>query len=94
MNFQWVGWCREDNHDKVWALMPLTDGRYATVWGRRGKTLQSKIQAGWQSDRDKAVRSKRNKGYQQISLSQLETVYPEFQQDLEQTAVWVILRSA
>ena len=93
MNFQWVGWCRKDNHDKVWALMPLTDGRYATVWGRRGKTLQSKIQAGWQSDRDKAVRSKRNKGYQQISLSQLETVYPEFQQDLEQSAFWVALQA-
>ena len=93
MNFQWVGWCREDNHDKVWALMPLTDGRYATVWGRRGKTLQSKIQAGWQSERDKAIRGKRSKGYQQISLSQLETVYPEFRQDLEQSAFWVTLQA-
>lgn len=89
MNFEWVGWCKQEGHDKVWAIMPLQDGRFATVWGRRGKTLQSKVQDGW--DRRSLIRSKCNKGYQQITPSQLNVVYPNFREDLEKTALWLLL---
>jgi len=100
VNFEFVGWCNEDSHDKVWGVIVLKHGlkqwdikTYATFWGRRGKKLQHKIFKGDQWDIDKAVRSKVNKGYNKINQHKLDEVYPEFQMDLEKTAIWAMLRA-
>lgn len=89
IKFRWIGWCRELNHDKVWALLILNDGRYATFWGRRGKKLSCKVA----NNRDTwtMIKDKTRKGYQEITPSRLDQVYPEFRQDLEQTAFWTLL---
>ena len=60
-------------------------------WGRRGKKLQTKIdREGW--DLDKLIREKSEKGYKIIGNYELETVYPEFQNDLEKTTMWALLK--
>ena len=97
MEYNFIGWCKEDNHDKVWVCIQLDGdhwgGSFATVWGRRGKKLQHKVidhASTW--DMEKLVNSKYKKGYSKISKESLNTVYPEFESDLEQTAFWARLK--
>ena len=92
MNFHYIGWCKEERHDKVWVLIFLAQHKFLTIWGRRGKTLQHKLyhDLRW-GDIDKLIFSKSKKGYKSIDKLQLDQVYPTFQEDLERTAIWAIL---
>jgi hypothetical protein len=94
-----VGWCKEDNHDKVWGIILLQeDTRYpfinkcVTFWGRRGGKLQTKIFEDSLYKINNMFRKKLAKGYQEIDKSQLDNVYPEFESDLKKTAVWSMLK--
>jgi len=101
MEYEFIGWCRDEekNQDKVWIVIDLSADTinwshtrtYATVWGRRGKKLQHKIVHASGYDMDILIRRKRDKGYNRVIKSDLDRVYPEFEQDLEQTAVWAML---
>jgi len=98
MTFKWIGWCKENQHDKVWMIVQLNSdhhsGRFVTVWGRRGKKLQSKIQEYQESrEIDRLISSKEAKGYRRVEEKDLNSVYPEFQNDLEKTTVWALLTS-
>ena len=101
LNFKFIGWCKEGASDKVWAVIILREDRgnwayeytYATVWGRRGKRLSHKVFTGSDWDMTKLVNSKKNKGYLTVDKAKLDEVYPEFEQDLEKTAVWAMLCS-
>lgn len=104
MEFTWIGWNRENNSDKIWAVYPLDFTKpvvwfggkkymhitkYATVWGRRGKALQCNVVEG---NPDKKIREKQIKGYKQVQFTDLDTVYPEFPEDLEKAAFWATLK--
>ena len=95
INYRYIGWCNEDNSDKVWICIQLSGGhwygKYLTVWGRRGKQLQSKIIDVSDRDIGNLIRSKNSKGYRKIPQDKLNEVYPEFEQDLEKTAFWATL---
>ena len=97
INYKYIGWCRVDNSDKVWACIQLSGdrwyGKYLTVWGRRGKQLQSKIIDVSDRDIGNLIRSKDAKGYCEIPEDKLNEVYPEFEQDLERTAAWGMLQA-
>jgi hypothetical protein len=103
INYKFIGWCKEDNHDKVWVAIMLSDSpdaknyswgrcKWVTSWGRRGKKLQSKIFDGPIGELYKVKVSKIRKGYRDISPESLNHVYPEFQSDLEKTAIWSLLK--
>jgi len=97
MNYNFIGWCQEEKHDKVWVCIQLDGdhwgGSYATVWGRRGKKLQYKVIDNESLyNMEKLIRSKSKKGYTGINRDSLDLVYPEFQSDLEQTAFWARLK--
>lgn len=100
IKYEFIGWCQEDNSDKVWIAIDLSDGDinwahlrpYLTVWGRRGKRLQHKVVNCSGYAIDNLVRSKTNKGYRKVFKDELDQVYPEFQADLEKTAAWAILK--
>ena len=94
--YNFIGWCNEDKHDKVWVCIQLNGdkwgGRFATVWGRRGKKLQYKIidySSTW--DMEKLVNSKHKKGYAKIFEEDLNRVYPEFETDLKQIEFFATL---
>ena len=95
VNYKYIGWCSVDNSDKVWACIQLSGdrwhGKYLTVWGRRGKRLQSKIIDVSDRDIGNLIRSKDAKGYREIPEDKLNEVYPEFESDLEKTAFWATL---
>jgi len=98
MNYFWIGHCQDGTSDKVWGLIKLSDNQfyndYAAFWGRRGKKLQTKIHKNidhWTADKlsDKKI----DGGYKPIDPSRLDLIYPEFEQDLEVTAVWALLKA-
>ena len=97
VSYKFIGHCDEDNHDKVWVCMKLRgeqySGSYAAVWGRRGKKLSYIIHKDvYDWDMDKLIQSKINvKHYKKIDKSKLDTVYPEFDNDLKGIALWAIL---
>ena len=101
MNVMYVGWCKDGTHDKVWGVISLSDSstlrpwdesKFVIFWGRRGKTLRTKIETTTVYQVRQAFENKLDKGYREIKVSDLETVYPEFRSDLEKTAIWSILR--
>jgi len=104
MNYHWIGHCKEGTSDKIWGLICLNDNDheavnnpwtgydYVAFWGRRGKKLQTKVHKSigfYQAD--KLCDKKLDNGYITINTTRLEEVYPEFEQDLEQTTVWAML---
>lgn len=104
MNYEFIGWCKEGIHDKVWGVILLAQdvpvstawhfhtNKYITFWGRRGAKLQTKLVNGSKHDINQLSRKKLNKGYKEIDKSELDKVYPEFQSDLEKTAMWAMLK--
>jgi predicted DNA-binding WGR domain protein len=96
MDYKFIGWNTTDGADKVWGAIYMEDRtnirpKVLIFWGRRGKKLQTKMdQEGW--DLDKLIREKTQKGYNQIDNRHLKTVYPEFQNDLEKTTMWALLK--
>jgi len=93
MKYEHIGWCKEGTHDKVWGIIRLGSNERISFWGRRGAKLQTKYLLGtsaWEAD--DMFRKKIRKGYKEILEYELDDVYPEFQQDLEKTAVWAMLK--
>jgi len=92
VNYKFIGWCREDKHDKVWGVITLHSNSYVTFWGRRGSKLQTKISTDSHAVNHSIYKKKRN-GYQSIPRDEIDQVYPEFQSDLEKTALWAMLKA-
>jgi len=92
MDYKFIGWCRADNHDKVWGVIALHSDSYVTFWGRRGSKLQTKISNDLYSVND-LIYKKQLKGYKSIQRDEIDEVYPEFQSDLEKTALWAMLKA-
>ena len=92
MNYKFIGWCREDSHDKVWVVIYLHSQSYVTFWGRRGAKLQSKIVESSNWDIVTLISSKLRKGYKEVQKYELDEVYPEFQSDLGKTKLWAMLK--
>ncbi len=102
MKFLHIGWCKEDKHDKVWGIImlmesgssgwPIHANKYLTFWGRRGAKLQTKIVTCSSYDASEMFAKKRKRGYNEVDKNHLDKVYPEFQSDLEKTAIWESLK--
>ena len=102
MHYEFIGWCKDGGHDKVWGVIVLErdinkyvydpNHRVAYFWGRRGKKLQTKVSVDSQRDINKLIDSKTKKGYKRVNLDELNEVYPEFETDLHQTAFWATLK--
>lgn len=105
MKYLYIGWCKEGTHDKIWGVIELekfsiptrTDphwrmGKYLTFWGRRGNKLRTKLVEGTDSTVYNMFREKVKEGYNSIELTRLNEVYPEFESDLETTALWASLK--
>lgn len=105
MNYHWIGHCKEGNSDKIWGMIclngngheaannPWTSYKYVSFWGRRGKKLQTKTyEYLTHYEANKLCDKKQDNGYNTINTTRLDEVYPEFEQDLETTTVWAMLK--
>ena len=101
MKYRFVGWCHEENHDKVWGVIQLSENgvgenhvmseKFCTFWGRRGAKLQTKVWDAFPWELAHMFDQKMNRGYTKISPGQLSQIYPEFEDDLKKTAMWAVL---
>lgn len=96
--FNFIGWCNEDGHDKIWGTVTLvvdpvlsSNNKYLTFWGRRGAKLQTKIVDGTHWEMMNKVDAKKRKGYVKIDESTLHDLYPEFQKEISKNKMWAIL---
>ena len=93
-DYFFIGWCHEDNHDKVWGAIKINDvdafdSNYVSFWGRRGKKLQTKIYEDKSRYEMNVICGKKEaKGYKEIDFKKLNEVYPDFEKDLEKMAFW------
>ena len=106
VKYHFIGWCKKGGHDKVWGIIQLTEKNssywsandYVTVWGRRGKALQTKIYKDasvWEMNNlshKKLFKSKPDECYVEVDKTRLDEVYPEFEKDLKETAFWSKLK--
>jgi hypothetical protein len=53
--------------------------------------LQTKLWTGTNWDAKEMFLKKQSKGYNSVDIDELNKVYPEFQEDLEKTAMWAML---
>jgi hypothetical protein len=100
MRYEFIGWERDEekNIDKVWGVICIDkpssswgDGKYLAFWGRRGKKLSTLVHEKSHWEMKKLWDKKHSDGYTEIAEKNLKVVYPEFQDDLEKTAVWALL---
>ena len=104
MEYSHIGWHNEGKHDKVWGIIvlqrnvpvspswPYLTNKYLTFWGRRGSKLQTKLVDGVDMDMRILFSKKLDKGYREVDKNHLDSVYPEFEQDLEKNAIWATLK--
>jgi len=71
---------------------PFSENKYVSFWGRRGAKLQTKIFDADPYDVNEMFLKKQRDGYESVEEWELDEVYPEFQKDLEKTAIWAILK--
>jgi len=75
----WVGWCHEDNHDKIWGVLKLPN-TYVSFWGKRGssrigfKNLKTQYDARTMIGKKEAPRG----NYTQISEKRMCEIWSEF----------------
>lgn len=92
MIYEYIGWCNQDNHDKVWGIIRLHEMVCIIFWGRRGAKLQTKKINLYLWEANELFYKKIKRGYQRVNIDCLNEVYPEFQKDLEKTAIWATLK--
>lgn len=100
MEYYWIGHCKEGTSDKVWGMIDLGHSelyphpyarRFVIFWGKRGAKLRTKLTTMDLCDAHDMCYSKWRGGYYEVNKYNLAHVYPEFEEDLEKTAVWAML---
>lgn len=84
INFSFIGWCNEGNHDKIWTKFEA-EGSWYCAWGRRGAKPSFKKHPDVYSV-NKVQRSKEGR-YKPVDQFLLFSIFPSFQEDLEETLV-------
>jgi predicted DNA-binding WGR domain protein len=82
MEIKFIGWCKQDNHDKVWGIGKRDDGDFMTFWGRRGNKLQTNNKSMGDYEAMKLVNTKRKKGYQEFSKDELDLIHENFRKQV------------
>ncbi len=97
-DFGFIGWCHEDNHDKVWGYFyrpTAAPSKYfwevptheqgwncCIFWAARGKAMQFKADVTGY-ELEKLVRSKTKKHYASITYEKLTEIWPTFEEEMK-----------
>lgn len=85
LELEWAGWCKNSSSDKLWGVLRAPDNTYYNFWCRRGAKMSFKHTS------NKKYRHKESKGYNSIDLVTLETIYPGFMDEANNTLILKIL---
>jgi hypothetical protein len=100
--FNWIGRCQYDNHDKIWGWFfyfqhesdRKTQNKCYSFWSRTGKTPSFKTHQYNKWEMKRLVSSKKDKGYNNIDLTDLNKLWPTFYDDIENRFVLHILKDS
>lgn len=89
INYRFIGWCHESNHDKVWVAFDIDNDHLYCAWGRRGGKLSFKshghsFQWGRDSNLKKIIQQKQDKGYKEVDNFMLFSIFPDFKEKVEE----------
>lgn len=84
IDIYWAGWFKDAKSDKIWGILK-SGNAYYNFWGKRGKRMQFKRTA------DINFCHKASKGYNELSLSQLEAIHPNFREEAESALVFKVM---
>lgn len=92
IDFKFIGWCKEEGHDKVWVAFSVGEKHYA-CWGKRDKHLSFKeYGTGYRAEREQqSLISKKKQKYQEVDPFMLFTIFPRIEEDIEQRLTFAIL---
>lgn len=80
IDFQFIGWCNEQGHDKVWVAFKVENSYYC-AWGRRGAKLSFKKHLNGVSLY--RVQLTKEGRYQPVDQFMLFSVFPSFLETVE-----------
>ena len=90
IKFRFIGWMKENIHDKVWVSFAV--GRqYYCAWGKRGAKLQFKRHGVHLYDLMKVEDQKKKKGYKEVDAFLLFSIFPDFHEKVEKELMMKIL---
>ena len=88
IEFLYIGWCNEGNHDKVWTAF-IAGGAHYAGWGRRGKAIRFKRHDSRSSLM--TVKRQKEKKYGTVDEFQLFCIFPTFKDDVSSKLMMSIL---
>lgn len=98
---KWVGRCKYDNHDKIWGWFFYFQQGYSSVndkqpicytfWSRTGKTPSFKKHEYNKWVLQRYINKKKDNSYANITVKELEMIWPSIYKDLENRFVFHIL---
>ena len=88
ITFIFIGWCNEDNHDKLWIAFEVGGGYYC-AWGRRGAKLSFKKHTKYSLE---TITRKKKSSYNPVEKFVMYSMRPDFEEALQQELVFDTLR--
>lgn len=90
INFKFIGWNNKEGHDKVWTSFEI-DGQYYCAWGRRNAKLQFKNHGTNKWKMQTIAHDKQGKGYKEVDKFLLFSIFPDFEEKVEQELMMATL---
>lgn len=93
LNVDFLGYCGSDGHSKIWGWCSNSRDEYICFWGKLGAKLAFKIYDGekglssLQKTSVKKLAPRVSGQYEQLQLSDIEEILPDFFPELEKEMV-------
>ena len=86
---KWVGWTTRNGRDNIWGYLRLNKFIYYSFIGKRGGSLKLRRYDETYSERPGNIfvyleSDVKKNGYSKISIEFLKTIWPDFENELEQ----------
>ena len=85
--FNFIGWCNENDHDKIWVNFSI-NGVYYCAWGRRGRKLSFKKHNKYSVE---SVQRTKESRYKEVDEFLLFSIFPDFSDQVQQDLMMATL---
>lgn len=93
IEFSFIGWQKQDNHDKVWTSFKI-EGAWYCAWGARSKKLQFKQHSTIDRKPTKLadLEFEKAKRYKEVDSFLLFTLFPDFEEKVKDELLLSLLK--
>jgi predicted DNA-binding WGR domain protein len=90
-NIDFLGWCDDGPHDKVWGAISMNRNQRLIFWGRRGTKLSYKIKELSADKYWDLIRDKNRSGYTRYTYP--EQIHIDLESQIKKLYVWASLKA-